>query len=64
MSNRPHNYRELDMEAFKKMYAKDRRAVRKFAEANCVGIQTVYDRMAALGIKKRSGGDANKGTAQ
>lgn len=50
------------MTGFAERYAQDRQTVSKFAKENGVSIVTVYNRMDELGIRRRTGGDATKGT--
>lgn len=62
MTRQVHNRAPLNMAGFAELYVQDRQAVRKFAKENGVSIATVYGRMNELGIKRRIGGDASKGT--
>ena len=58
----PHNKQNIDEERLVRMYNEDRTAIRKMAAEYGVTIQALYYRLERLGIKRRSGGDANRGT--
>lgn len=52
----------IDVEALAAEYAKDRKAVRRCADAHSISIQAVYYQMDRAGIERRKGSDATKGT--
>ncbi len=62
MIRQAHNRAPLDMTGFAERYARDRQAVRALAKENRVSIVTVYNRMDEFGIRRRTGGDATRGT--
>ena len=57
-----HNYVELPLSDLVADYKDNKHAVREFAKAHQVTIQTVYSRLKDAGFLLRRGGDANTGT--
>ncbi len=57
-----HNKIPMDEDELVREYVSDRRAVWRIAKKYGCTIQAIYGRLAALGVERRNGGDANRGT--
>jgi len=61
--NVPHNKKPIDeVRLIREYESGDPTAVKRLATEYGVTIQTIYWRLEKLGVKRRSGGDANRGT--
>ena len=57
-----HNKLAIDEQELVQSYAEKRTAVRELANKYGCSVQAIYLRLKALGVVRRKGGDANKGT--